>query len=133
MSDVRILVPVDGSAVSERALRFAAELSRRFSGELHVVHVTDAETEGSDLVVERAREILDEEGVVNEPSVSLDHELEFRAADRIGEDIVELALDEGYDHVVMGHHGSGPVDRLILGSAAETVLRAGAVPVTVVP
>ena len=133
MSVVRVLVPVDGSEVSERAIRFAAEFARRFEAELHVVHVTDAETEASDRIVERARDILEEEGVADEPSVSIDGSLEFRSANRVGEDIVELATEEGYDHVVMGHHGEGTVDRLILGSAAETVLRAGEVPVTVVP
>lgn len=133
MRRVRILVPIDGSESSERALRFAAELCRRFDGTLHVVHVTDRETEATERLVERAKEILAEEGIPDDPSISLDLELSFRSATRVGEDVVELAEEEGYDHVVMGHHGAGTVDRLILGSAAETVLRAGAVPVTVVP
>ena len=130
---MRILVPIDGSDTSERALRFAAELCRRFSGTLHVVHVTDRETEATQRLVERARGILAEEGIPGDPSISLDLELSFRAANRVGEDIVELAGEGDYDHVVMGHHGDGAVDRLIIGSAAETVVRAGNVPVTIVP
>ena len=133
MSPVRILVPIDGSDASERALRFAADLCRRFEGTLHVVHVTDRETEATEQLVERAREILAEEGIHDDPSISLDLDLSFRSANRVGEDVVDLAREGGYDHVVMGHHGDGTVDRLILGSAAETVLRAGEVPVTVVP
>ena len=130
---MRILVPIDGSEASERALRFAAELCRRFEGVLHVVHVTDRETDATERLIERAREILAEEGIQDDPSITLDMELSFRSAKRVGEDVVELAREGEYDHVVMGHHGEGTVDRLILGSAAETVLRAGEVPVTVVP
>ena len=133
MSRVRVLVPIDGSETSERALRFAAEFSRRFEGTLHVVHVTDRETEATEQIVARAEEILEEEGVPGEPSVSLDFQLTFRSANRVGDDIVDFVEEGDYDHVVMGHHGDGTVDRLILGSAAETVLRAGEVPVTVVP
>jgi nucleotide-binding universal stress UspA family protein len=44
-----------------------------------------------------------------------------------------MATEQDFDHVVMGHHGSGAVERAILGSAAETVLRAEEFPVTVVP
>ena len=133
MSPLRILVPIDGSETSERALRFAAEFARRFEGSLHVVHVSDRETDATEQLIERAREILSEEGVQGDPSISLDLELSFRTANRVGEDVVEIATEGDYDHVVMGHHGEGTVDRLILGSAAETVLRAGEVPVTVVP
>ena len=130
---MQVLVPIDGSDASVRALRFAADLSRRFEGSLHVVHVTDRETEATERLVERAREVLAEEGIHDDPTISLDLDLSFRSANRVGEDILEIAREGGYDHVVMGHHGDGTVDRLILGSAAETVLRAGEVPVTVVP
>jgi len=133
VSRVRVLVPIDGSETSERALRFAAEFSRRFEGTLHVVHVTDRETEATEQIVARAEEILEEEGVPGEPSVSLDFQLTFRSANRVGDDIVDFVQEGDYDHVVMGHHGDGAVDRLILGSAAETVVRGCAVPVTVVP
>ena len=133
MSRVRILVPIDGSEASERALRFAAEFTRRFDGTLHVVHVTDRETEATEQIVARAEEILAEEEVSGEPSVSLDLQLAFRSANRVGDDIVDLVGEGDYDHVVMGHHGDGTVDRLILGSAAETVVRGCSVPVTVVP
>jgi len=133
VTGVRILAPVDGSDTSERALRFAAELSRRFEGTIHVVHVTDQQTEATERILERAEAILEEEGIPGTPAVSLDLELTFRASDRVGDDIVALVEEGEYDHVVMGHHGAGAVDRLILGSAAETVVRAGEVPVTVVP
>lgn len=130
---MKILVPIDGSDASERALRFAADLSQRFGGSLRVVHISDAETDATDQILERARDILSEAGVDEEPEVEIDVDLGFRSAEQVGEDILDLVDDDGYDHVVMGHHGEGMVDRAILGSAAETVLRANEIPVTVVP
>ena len=131
---MEVLVPIDGSDCSIRALEFAAEFVDRFEASLHVVHISDSETEATDEIVERAREVLAETGVEDEPEVSTDVELAFRPADRVGKDILELVKDRGYDHVVMGHHGSGgAVERAILGSAAHTVVEEEVVPVTIVP
>lgn len=130
---MEILCPVDGSAVSERALVFAADMARRYEGRLHVVHFSDTETDATDQILDRAREILAEEGVPAAPEVATDVGLEFRPANRVGEDILDLAAERGIDHVVMGHHGAGTVERAILGSAAETVLRSNAIPVTIIP
>lgn len=46
--------------------------------------------------------------------------------------IVAYADDHDVDHVVVGSHGRSGVDRLLLGSVAELVVRRSAVPVTVV-
>lgn len=130
---MEILCPVDGSAVSDRALTFAAEMARRYEGRLQVVHFSDSETEATEEIVENARAILDAEGIEAAPAVETDVGLEFRPGNRVGEDILEMVSDRGLDHVVMGHHGAGTVERAILGSAAETVVRANEVPVTVIP
>ena len=130
---MEILVPIDGSECSFRALTFACEFATRFEASLHVVHVTDAETDATKDILERARDHLREAGIEDEPEISTDVELSFRPAERIGEDILKLVDERGYDHVVMGHHGSGTVERAILGSAAHTVIEEETVPVTIVP
>ena len=130
---MEILVPIDGSDCSFRALEFAAEFARRFEASLHVVHISDAETDATDEITDRAREFLVEAGIKDEPEVSTDVRLAFRPGERVGEDILELVEERGYDHVVMGHHGSGTVERAILGSAAHTVVEEEAVPATIVP
>jgi nucleotide-binding universal stress UspA family protein len=128
-----VLVPIDGSECSFRALDFAIEFVRRFEASLHVVHLSDSETDATDQILDRARQRLREEGVADEPEVSTDVNLAFRPAERVGKDIVELVSERGYDHVVMGHHGDGAVERAILGSAAHTVVKEESVPVTIVP
>lgn len=130
---MKVLTPVDGSECSFRALEFAIEFARRFEASLHVVHVTDEETDATDEILARARERLEAAGVESEPEVSTDVDLAFRPAERIGRDILDLVESRGYDHVVMGHHGGGTVERAMLGSAAHTVVEEEAVPVTIVP
>jgi nucleotide-binding universal stress UspA family protein len=128
-----ILVPIDGSECSFRALDFAIEFARRFEGSLHVVHISDSETDATDEILERASGKLREEGVSDEPEVSTDVDLAFRPAERVGKDILDLVSERGYDHVIMGHHGAGAVERMMLGSAAHTVIKKESVPVTIVP
>jgi len=129
----RILVPIDGSENAERALRFGADLASRYGASLDVVHVTDVETESTRALLDRARAVLDELGLEAEPRVAFDLRMTFGSSDRVGATILDLVETEGYDHVVMGHHGDGAVERLLLGSATRTVIRADSVAVTVVP
>lgn len=130
---MEILVPIDGSECSFRALEFAAEFASRFEASLHAIHITDTETDATDDIAARARELLTEAGIEDKPEISTDVELMFQPGNRIGENIIELVEERGYDHVVMGHHGSGAIERVILGSAAHTVVEEEAVPVTIVP
>jgi nucleotide-binding universal stress UspA family protein len=129
---MKILAPIDGSDCSVRALEFAIEFADRFDGSLHVVHFTDAETEATDQILERARETLEGAGVEDAPEL-LERDIEMRVATNVGKEILRTVDAGDYDHVVMGHHGAGAVQRLLLGSAAETVVRGETVPVTVVP
>ena len=46
--------------------------------------------------------------------------------------IVRYAEREGCDLIVMGTHGRGGIDRLLLGSVAERVVRSSEVPVLTV-
>lgn len=128
-----ILVPIDGSDASERALRFGAEMAYRFESSMQVIHITDKETEATDQLLERAETILAEAGFREEPEISFDVDFGFRSSETVGKEILDIVDSDGYDHVVMGHHGSGVVDRAILGSAVDTIVHAEAVPVTVVP
>ncbi|WP_336035848.1 universal stress protein [Halobacterium yunchengense] len=130
---MHVLAPVDDSDCSFRALGFAAELADRYDGSVDVVHFADRDAADADAVVDRANRILDAQGVDADVEVSADADAEFRPSDSVGEQILELVAARGYDHVVMGHHGAGTLERAILGSAAETVLRADRVPVTVIP
>ncbi|MFB6141334.1 MAG: universal stress protein [Halosimplex sp.] len=131
---MKILVPIDGSDCSFRALEHAVDLAGRYEGELHVVHVTDHRTESTEELLARAEALLAEAGIADEPEVVTDLRMsDPKYADRVGKDVLRMAEEGDYDHVVMGHHGTGRIGRAILGSAAETVVRAAEVPATIVP
>lgn len=134
-----ILVPTDGSWTSERALRHAVTLAEMHDASLHAVYVLDTgvytglpmETawEGvGDLLrsdaedaLERAVEIGDAAGLHVET-----HLVEGRP----GSQIVRVAEEAECDLIVMGTRGRGGIDRLLLGSVAEKVVRTAPVPVT---
>jgi nucleotide-binding universal stress UspA family protein len=130
---MHVLVPIDGSDCSVRALEFACEFATRFEADLHVVHFTDSQTEATEEVLDRAQEVLATTAIEDDPELLSDRDLDVRTGAKVGEEILALVDARGYDHVVMGHHGAGAVQRAIIGSAAETVVRAESVPVTVVP
>jgi nucleotide-binding universal stress UspA family protein len=127
-----VLVPIDTSENSFRALEFAAEFAERFDTDLHTMHVTDLETGTTDDLIDRIRETLAETPFEDDPEVITDKR-RFRANDEVGNVVLDQIDEHEYEHVVMGHHGTGIVGRAILGSATETVLDEIDVPLTVIP
>ena len=109
-----VLVPIDGSACSIHALEFAAEFARRFDASLDVVHFSDAETEATDEIRDRATDRLPDD-IDATVRIIVDDGLDFRPAEHIGRAILSIVDERDIDHVIMGHHGSGTVDRAILG------------------
>jgi nucleotide-binding universal stress UspA family protein len=63
------------------------------------------------------------------PNVTAEHVL--LTGDEATE-IVRLAVDEGFDLIVMGTHGRTGLSRLLMGSVAEQVLRRAPCPVLTV-
>ena len=128
-----VLVAVDGSDNSMRALRFGVEFADRFEAELDVVHVTDRETDATDEVLARAEEVLASVGSEADCELDVVEGLELPTARGTAKELLALVAERGYDHVVIGHHGAGHIERAIIGSASETVIHGTTVPVTVVP
>jgi nucleotide-binding universal stress UspA family protein len=137
----RILVPTDGSTETERAVEHAAELAAAHGAELHAVYVVNSATFAGlpmETSWEGVGEVLHEEGesalervetIADRHGVAADSQLLEGSPSRR---IVEYAEGEDCDLVVMGTHGRGGIDRLLLGSVAEGVVRACAVPVLTV-
>ncbi|WP_051305097.1 universal stress protein [Chitinilyticum litopenaei] len=136
-----LLIPVDGSAQSLRAVQ-AALLLREQEGcdELLLLHVqlpligrtrgffTDADLdalyrEDAERVFAPARALLQ--------AADLPFR-ELRAIGQPAEMIVRVARQEKVAHIVMGTRGRGAATALLLGSVASKVLSAADVPVTLV-
>ncbi|GGJ02762.1 universal stress protein UspA [Halobellus salinus] len=144
-----VLVAVDGSPQSERAVTFVADEWGDASTTL--LHVIDPIQAGSDAGVlpsgseawyqsakERADNLLTEGrerlAVTRRDGDSgAARDIDTRTeVGRPAATIVEVGDDIDADHVVVGSHGRQGVSRLVLGSVAEGVVRRSPVPVTVV-
>ncbi len=139
-----VLVPIDGSPLSHKALRHALRTFPDASiTVLHVIDLfdpgygVDAAYEpaiGSDVWYEQARETAEErfeeaEAIADGYDGEIETESEIGDPERI---IVEFAEEEGVDQIVLGTHGRPDEERRIYGSIAEGVARRATVPVTLV-
>jgi len=139
----RILCPVDHSDISRRALDYAVVLAARYRGSVRAVEVVPAPvpaaafprvpTEFSPNVEQHQSHVAALEAFVapaRREGVALDTALH-------GGFVIDQILHEAgrydADLIVMGTHGRSGVQRLVLGSVAEKVLRRAACPVLTVP
>ncbi|MBI1734713.1 MAG: universal stress protein [Candidatus Rokubacteria bacterium] len=132
----KILVPLDGSALAEAALSKAVVLAKEADGAgIVLVRATEASTlagrdpiEAQVAVVKEAEEYL--EGVA--ARVRAEGVKDVTASVWYGPPapaIVEAADMTRADLVVMSTHGRSGLGRLLLGSVAESVLRATHIPI----
>jgi nucleotide-binding universal stress UspA family protein len=135
----RILVPVDGSETSTKALVMATQLAREGGGRIRLLHSFDALVflSGFEIgpgVLEAAREyadkVLDDAmEIARAAGVPADKRLEDLPGGRLGEIVADAAASWEADLVVVGTHGRRGVGRVLLGSGAEQVIRLSPVPV----
>ncbi len=144
----RIVVAVDGSPTSGLALDEALKLAREGQSQLLLLHVSEDVSltwSGGDWMVAMPPvlppEVFEEIGqkILAQAQekvrrAGLDAELR-RVNDggqRIGNVIAQEAQDWHADLIVIGSHGRKGLDRFLLGSVAEGVMRAATVPVLLV-
>ncbi|MFB6135401.1 MAG: universal stress protein [Halobacteriaceae archaeon] len=136
----RILLPTDGSPGTEAAAGQAFELARRFDAHLDVLHVVDTAVLPLDTHSQAVFDELEAEGLDSVESLT-DRAREFGVEDVTGtvlrgdpdQVIVDYVANNDVDLVVMGTHGRTGLDRIVLGSVTERVLRRSTVPVLTVP
>lgn len=133
MSGNRIVVGVDFSAESERALKLAMVVARRSGADIELVHAVymdppDASLWSSPLYAGVVREHEDtvrkKLGSLRElysgQGVEVSHSILDRHPARA---LVEVAGERGATMVAVGTHGRTGIKRLFLGSIAEKVVR----------
>lgn len=131
---MQILVPIDGSDSSFDALRFGIEFARGFDADLAVVHFAAERTDATDELFERARAAIAEAGLDAEPElIETEVVTESGAARKVGQRVIEIAENRGYNHVVMGRATSNRLERFVVGSASEAVIEESDLPVTLIP
>jgi len=134
-----ILVPTDGSAGIQRVIDHAESLAREHDARVYGLYVVDT-VSWTGLPMESSFEGVGE--ALREQGETALRQLERRVKSAPVEtdivqgsparEIVSAARDEDCDLIVMGTHGRSGVDRLLLGSVAERVVRSAPIPVLTV-
>ena len=136
-----ILVPTDGSDGTDKAAEHALDIAEKYDATAHVVYVVNTSaysTLPADSNWESITAALEDEGkTATGEIVERMHDADVDAVPSVEEGIphktiLEYADNNDIDLIVMGTHGKSGLDRLLLGSVTEKVVRASEVPVLTV-
>ncbi len=150
----KILVAVDGSEFSRRALNSAMELAERFGGSIALIHaysatipvVTSMDTMSgpsitppvssemaakmADEAENRGKRILGEaEKLVKSRGISVESILVEGDAVR---EIMRVAQEKSVDLIVVGHRGQSRLREVLLGSVSEGLSHRATCPVLII-
>lgn len=134
----RVLHPTDGSEAADAAAADAMELADRYDAPLHVLYVVDV-TVGHATDAYAGQVVQELEAIGREHVESVTERVRRAGVDVTSEiqegtpvtTIVETA--EPGDIIVMGTHGRSGLNRYLVGSTTEKVIRSVDVPVLTVP
>jgi len=129
----RILVGVDGSKCSNEAVRYAADLSKKFDATVTLMHVyrppettrelpAHESPEEAKVKLDESKKIMDGLGVGCKTIFAIGHPA--------GVILEESA--KGYDLIVVGSRGMGFVEGFLLGSTTTRVAHHAKIPVLIV-
>ena len=138
----RILFPTDFSRCADQALTHAVYLAEKYQAALHLLHVVTLFEDQPDVLSD---EFAETEALVKKLETKAEIELQNVANTNSSDDmeivtnqkraisaapaILEYASKNGIDLIVMGTHGRRGIEHLLLGSAAEEVVRLAECPV----
>lgn len=129
---LKILVPIDGSEYSKKALLRAKELGSALNGEITIlnvirpmqdykyVHNKDFSRENERIIVKESNQLLEDSVALFEDFPGKVDAL-YKRGDPVGE-IVKHAEEGKYDLVIMGSRGLGAFSRTLLGSVSDKVI-----------
>ncbi|MFC7079015.1 universal stress protein [Halorussus caseinilyticus] len=134
-----ILVPIDGSEQSSRALEHAVGHADTYDAAVHLVFVVDVASVPAEVDAAPVEEKLDRYGESVTDGAA--ERVEDAGVSRVETSVVpgvphrailDYAAAHDVDLVVMGTHGRTGIDRYLLGSVTEKVVRLSEAPVLTV-
>lgn len=148
----RITLPTDFSEPSRNALEWALVVARQFGASLHLVHVLSENlvappvnpviptgpipttpTSPQDLVEAVQPRMQELVARCRELAVPTESQVVHQAGEPMYRPVVDAALANGSDVIVVGTHGRSGLKRFLLGSVTEGVMRHSPIPVLAVP
>lgn len=147
----KILIGIDNSAYADHAAKYGFDMARTFNAKVGLVHIVEPNfmppSAGMDPLSSPAQapiidaEIMDVQNDMSEnllvriekkfgKSLQVTHFNEFGDT---ADGIINCSKDFGANLIVLGTHSRSGLDRLLMGSVAEHVVRYSEIPVLVVP
>jgi nucleotide-binding universal stress UspA family protein len=134
-----IVLGLDGSEMSDRAIPVAVELAQKDGGSIEVVHVKElmvgraggypADPNESEIEAKVRRQVAD----LNSRGVKARLHLVTAVSHGPAQDIVDVAREVDADLIAVGTRGHSPIAGLLLGSVTQRLLHIAPCPVLAVP
>ncbi|MFB6144016.1 MAG: universal stress protein [Candidatus Nanohaloarchaea archaeon] len=140
----KVLLPTDGSEGAEVSVQHAVDIADKYNAELHIIYVVDLGVETSLSSVSDLLSQLESSGKLEELGSDAVESIKKTAEDEGVETVTSIERgiphkqinsyveDNDIDMIVMGTHGRTGLDRMLLGSVTEKVLRSSDIPVLTV-
>lgn len=141
----KILVATDGSEQNKKAIEHAVKLAKLSGAEPHAVYVMDIKTDygpksylSTDITTEGIKSYLGHEGdtaikyvedLAKEEGMDIE---KWILEGHPAEEIIKLAEEQSVDLIVMGTLGRSGIEKFLLGSVADKVIRSSRIPVLTV-
>ncbi len=136
----KVLVPIDFSDYSKSSLRYAVNFAKKFNAEIYLIYVVEPVIYPPDFSMgqiaipsvnaewdERAREELK-----NLAKTEIPEGVKVKTILKNGKpflEIIDTALEENIDLIIIATHGHSGVEHILFGSTAEKVVRKAPCPV----
>jgi nucleotide-binding universal stress UspA family protein len=123
-----ILVAIDGSTYSQRALPTAIGVAKKFGSDILVLHVSEhdrgrAVVYSLETPADATRLVGEAVKVIRDAGIIAKGELRDMAAGHVAKAIIETATANDIDLIVMGSRGLSDVQGLLLGSVTHKVMQ----------
>jgi nucleotide-binding universal stress UspA family protein len=129
-----ILVAIDGSGVSERALARAVDEARIWNAKIHAVYVVETglfsslPTDNTVVIMYRVLKKEGQEKLAQAKAIAATQGLILTThlkQGHAGTEILAIAEKEKIDLVIVGSHGKSNADKLLIGSVSSFVVSHG--------
>jgi universal stress protein A len=131
----KILVPVDFSACSKKALQYAIPFAKQFDSELVLLHVLQPAAPMLEMPPVDMESVEDATKELKELQGTIHDAVQSSTVLRLGTphmEIIAAAKELHGDLIILSTHGRSGLERVLLGSTAEKIVRHASCPVLVV-
>ena len=124
----KILLATDGSDHARKAIGYASDLAAKYKATVYLIHVIPPLTSWAEVDLEKIQ--YDQQKIANQIIEEAEREVKEKGVEsyqstilqgHAAGEIIEFARKNSVDMIVMGSHGAGKVEMLMLGSVSNKV------------